>query len=77
MSAFELFFYKLLMGAAMGQKIGQMAPPNQWRGLVIWYAHQGPMRIHHGPKLTKAAKKAAKKARRMVAECGKLNDATE
>ncbi len=32
-------------------------------GLVIWYAHQGPMRIHTGPRLTKAEKKAAKKDR--------------
>ena len=63
MSAFELFFYKLLMGAAMGQKIGQMAPPNQWRGRVIWYAHQGPMRTRTGQKLTKAEKKAERKER--------------
>ena len=32
-------------------------------GRVIWYAHQGPMRIHTGPRLTKAEKKAAKKDR--------------
>lgn len=32
-------------------------------GRVIWYAHQGPMRIHTGPRLTKAEKKAAKKER--------------
>ena len=24
------------------------------RGLAIWYAHQGPMRVRTGPKLTKA-----------------------
>ena len=32
-------------------------------GQVIWCAHQGPMRIHTGPRLTKAEKKAAKKDR--------------
>ncbi len=32
-------------------------------GRVIWYAHQGPMRINTGPRLTKAEKKAAKKGR--------------
>lgn len=32
-------------------------------GRVIWYAHQGPMRINTGPRLTKAEKKAAKKDR--------------
>lgn len=32
-------------------------------GRVIWYAHQGPMMIHTGPRLTKAEKKAAKKDR--------------
>ncbi len=45
-----------------------MAPKVSWRakplcGRAIWYAHQGPMRIRTGPKLTKAEKKAAKKER--------------
>ena len=34
------------------------------QGRVIWYAHQGAMRVRTGPKLTKAEKKAAKRARR-------------
>ena len=37
-------------------------------GRAIWYAHQGPMRVRTGPKLTKAEKKAAKKARRSLRE---------
>ena len=39
-------------------------------GRTIWYAHQGPMRVRTGPKLTKAEKKAAKKARRSLREVG-------
>ena len=38
------------------------------QGRVIWYAHQGTMRVRTGPKLTKAEKKAAKKARRSLRE---------
>ena len=40
------------------------------QGRVIWYAHQGTMRVRTGPKLTKAEKKAAKKARRSLREVG-------
>lgn len=65
-----MFFCGPLTGWAIEQKIGQMARPNQWLGRVIWYAHQGPMRIHNGPKLTKAEKKAAKKARRAARLAG-------
>lgn len=40
------------------------------RGRAIWYAHQGPMRVRTEPKLTKAEKKAEKKARRSLREVG-------
>jgi hypothetical protein len=40
------------------------------QGRVIWYAHQGTMRVRTGPRLTKAEKKAAKKARRSLREAG-------
>ena len=33
------------------------------RGRVLWYAHQGTMRVRTGPRLTKKEKKAAKKER--------------
>ena len=51
----------------------EMKPKVSWRakpvcGRAIWYAHQGPMRVRTGPKLTKAEKKAAKKARRSLRE---------
>ena len=51
----------------------EMKPKVTWKakpvcGRAIWYAHQGPMRVRTGPKLTKAEKKAAKKARRSLRE---------
>lgn len=42
-------------------------------GRVIWYAHQGPMRIHTGPRLTKAEKKAAKKERAALKTMNRRN----
>ena len=53
----------------------EMKPKVTWKakpvcGRVIWYAHQGPMRVRTGPKLTKAEKKAAKKERRSLREAG-------
>ena len=61
--------YEMFM-AMMGMK-----PKVTWKatpvcGRAIWYAHQGPMRVRTGPKLTKAEKKAAKKARRSLREVG-------
>lgn len=52
-----------------------MKPKVTWKakpvcGRAIWYAHQGPMRVRTGPKLTKAEKKAAKKERRSLREVG-------
>ena len=52
--------YELFM-AMMKPKVTWKAKPVC--GRAIWYAHQGPMRVRTGPKLTKAEKKAAKKAR--------------
>lgn len=53
----------------------EMKPKVTWKdkpvcGRAIWSAHQGPMRVRTGPKLTKAEKKAAKKARRSLREVG-------
>ena len=59
--------YELLM-AMTKQKVSWRAKPVC--GRAIWYAHQGPMRVRTGPKLTKAEKKAAKKARRSLREVG-------
>ena len=61
--------YELFM-AMMGMK-----PKVTWKakpvcGRAIWYAHQGPMLVRTGPRLTKAEKKAAKKARRSLREAG-------
>ena len=57
--------YELLM-AMMKPKVTWKAKPVRDR--AIWYAHQGPMRIRTGLKLTKAEKKAAKKERRSLRE---------
>ena len=53
----------------------EMKPKVTWKakpvcGRAIWYAHQGPMRVRTGPKLTKAEKKAAKKERRSLRGVG-------
>ena len=37
--------------------------PKPSRDKIIWYSADGPMRIHKTPKLTKAEKKAIKKAK--------------
>ena len=59
--------YELFM-TMMEMKVARKIKPE--RGRAIWYAHQGPMRVRTGPKLTKAEKKAAKKARRSLREVG-------
>ena len=55
--------YEMFMETT-GMKVARKIKPV--RGRAIWYAHQGPMRVRTGPKLTKAEKKAAKKARRFT-----------
>ena len=57
--------YELFM-AMMKPKVTRKAKPVC--GRAIWYAHQGPRLVRTGPRLTKAEKKAAKKARRSLRE---------
>ena len=61
---FRLFFDMML---EKPKSKGKSAPV---RGRVIWYSHQGTMRVRTAPKLTKAEKKAAKKERRSLREAG-------
>ena len=55
--------YEMFMEATVMKFARKIKPV---RGRAIWYAHQGPMRIRTSPRLTKAEKKAAKKARQKL-----------
>ena len=67
-----LFFDELALMMRMMEPMEPIVKrkQNQPQGRAIWYAHQGPMRIRTSPKLTKAEKKAARKARRSLREVG-------
>lgn len=70
-----LFPYIFALNSEISNLVNQTFPrvlqaKKETRGRVIWHAYQGTMRVRTGPKLTKAEKKAAKKARRSLREAG-------